>query len=73
MQELVDEALLRVTELIQGEKFIVRDLFPVFRWRRLAINDRQTLGILFKHEMNCSKAAKLMEKNTQGQQVYEKL
>ncbi|HAX73060.1 MAG TPA: hypothetical protein DCY20_06000 [Firmicutes bacterium] len=45
VNELLDKAKAELTYLMQGEVFLVRDLFKGYEWNRISRSDRLLLGI----------------------------
>ncbi|MEK3834052.1 single-stranded DNA-binding protein [Paenibacillus sp. FSL R7-0128] len=64
-----------VPSLVQGEVFLVKDLFRGFEWNRIAKGNRTKLGSMFLNyaEKHASNSLKILGKTPQNQQMYEKL
>ncbi|TCJ00987.1 single-stranded DNA-binding protein [Cytobacillus praedii] len=68
-------AIQEVENLIQGESFLVKDLFKGYEWNRLTIGDRRSLGALFLHEVKYGELKERIEvglKSSANQQQYIK-
>lgn len=75
LKELMSIARETVTELRQGEQFLVKDLFRGFEWNRIAKGDRTKLGsMFFNYAVNEGSTLILpLGKTPQNQQMYKKL
>ncbi|WP_079913055.1 single-stranded DNA-binding protein [Paenibacillus sp. 32352] len=75
LQDLMDVAKKTITELDQGEEFLVKDLFRGFEWNRIGKGDRTKLGSMFYNYVlnHASTIINPLGKTAQNQQRYEKL
>ncbi|WNB90930.1 single-stranded DNA-binding protein [Bacillus sp. NEB1478] len=68
-------AIQEVENLIDGEIFLVKDLFKGYEWNRLSIGDRRSLGLLFLQEVKYGGLKGCIEvglKSSANQQQYIK-
>lgn len=68
-------AIEEITNLTNGEIFLLKDLFKGYEWNRLTIGDRRSLGALFLHEVKYGELNEYVEvwlKITANQQQYIK-
>lgn len=71
VNELLNVAIKETENLIQGEVFLVRDLFKGYEWNRISRSQRLLLGTLFLNYVNTSKNyMRAIEKTSSGQQRY---
>lgn len=75
VNELLEEAINEVSNLEQGEVFLVKDLFKGYLWNRIPRKDRLLLGTLFLNQVNKmdGKQIKAIEKTASNQQRYLKV
>ena len=75
VNELLEEAINEVSNLEQGEVFLVKDLFKGYLWNRIPRKDRLLLGTLFLNQVNImdGKEIKAIEKTASNQQKYLKV
>ena len=58
--------------LMDGETFLLKELFKGYEWNRIPRNERLLLGTLFLNYVNTTKCKiKAVEKTSSGQQKYE--
>ena len=72
LEKAIQETAIQETDkLINGEVFLVKDLFKGYEWNRIPRNNRLLRGTLFLNYIN-SKKSNIMaiEKTTSGQQKY---
>lgn len=71
VNELLELALKETEKLIDGEVFLVKELFKGYEWNRIPRKDRLLLGTLFLNHVN-KNAGQIqpIEKTTSGQQKY---
>lgn len=73
-QEMFDKAIQELDCLEKGDMFIVKDLFKGYIWNKQERSERLLLGSLFLNYVKQNlETFKLLEKNSSGQQRYEKL
>jgi hypothetical protein len=71
---LLRTAIGETKQLMEGETFLVRDMFKGYLWNRIPRGDRLLLGSLFLSYVgshDCRIA--LLDKGVSGQQRYKKL
>lgn len=70
-QEMLDQAIIELGNLNDGDVFIVKDLFKGYLWNAQNMSERLTLGTLFMNfaRQNEDKIEAL-NKNSSGQQEY---
>lgn len=70
-QEMLDQAIIELGNLKDGDTFIVKDLFKGHLWNRQDRSERLTLGTLFMNfvRQNSNKI-EMLNKNSSGQQEY---
>lgn len=70
-QEMLDQAIIELGNLSDGDTFIVKDLFKGHLWNRQHKSERLTLGTLFMNfvRQNSDKI-EMLSKNSSGQQEY---
>lgn len=69
---LLETANKETTHLLDGEIFLVKDLFKGYEWNRIPRNDRLLLGTLFLNYVNKTDGAiQAIEKTSSGQQKYK--
>lgn len=72
VNELLDIAKAELSNLHQGEVFLVRDLFKGYEWNRISRSDRLLLGTLFLNYIkNDNIGIVPIEKTSSGQQRYK--
>ncbi len=70
---LLDIARNEITNLNNGEIFLLRDLFKGYEWNRISRSDRLLLGTLFLNYINAAdNEVAPIEKTSSGQQRYIK-
>lgn len=71
VNELLDVSKSELSNLKEGEIFLVRDLFKGYEWNRISRSDRLLLGTLFLNYIKTSETPVVpIEKTTSGQQRY---
>lgn len=72
--QLLEEAKQEISELNNGEIFLVRELFKGYLWNRIPRKDRLLLGTLFLNwvQQNLD-IIKPINKTSSGQQKYQKI
>jgi uncharacterized protein DUF1413 len=75
MEAYLSLALKEIKQLKSGENFTLEDLFKNYEWRSLDIMKRTTLERMFLHAIESGEAqgVKLLNKNNEGKQVYQKI
>lgn len=69
---LLDKAITETAELIDGEVFLLRDLFKGYEWNRISRNTRLLLGTLFLNRISSENLGiKASSKTSSGQQKYQ--
>jgi len=72
VNELLELAVKETENLIDGEVFLVKELFKGYEWNRVPRNDRLLLGTLFLNYVNRADGViQAIEKTTSGQQRYK--
>ncbi len=73
VNELLEEAMKETDRLLDGEVFLVKDLFKGYVWNRIAVKDRLLLGTLFLNAVHSGKYdLHAIEKTSSHQQQYKK-
>lgn len=76
VDDLYDYAVDSLNDVMNGEKFIVNDLFRGFEWKRIPMGSRTRLGKkFFDHQpvsRNGMPLVKPLGKTAQNQQIYLK-
>ena len=71
-QEMLDQAIVELGNLRDGDKFIVKDLFKGHLWNQQQKSERLLLGTLFMNYVRQnSKKIEMLSKNKSGQQEYK--
>lgn len=71
VNELLETAIKETKNLLDGEVFLVRDLFKGYEWNRIPVKDRLLLGTLFLNHVNKAKVGLVaIEKTSSHQQKY---
>jgi len=74
VNKLLDEAIDVTRKLMDGEIFLVKDLFPGYYWKRIPHGDRLLLGTLFLNYVNKTAGSiHKIEKTSSKQQRYKKI
>ena len=72
MNALLNAAVNETSNLIDGEFFLLRDLFKGYEWNRISRSNRLLLGTLFLNKINSeSLEVKASDKTSSGQQTYQ--
>ena len=74
-EPLIEYAISEITRLRSGEEFCIGDLFPKYEWFRLPNHVRANVGAGFYHQYATNEnisQVDILEKSTQGQQLYKK-
>lgn len=72
VNDLLSFAIKEVENLMDGEIFLLKDLFKGYEWNRIPRNVRLLLGTLFLNYVNSAKCSiKAIEKTSSGQQKYK--
>lgn len=70
-QEMLDQAIIELGNLKDGDTFIVKDLFKGHLWNRQDRSERLTLGTLFMNFVRQNRGkVEMLNKNSSGQQEY---
>ncbi|NLY81252.1 MAG: single-stranded DNA-binding protein [Clostridiales bacterium] len=73
VNDLLKIAVEETDNLMDGEIFLVKDLFKGYKWNRIAVRDRLLLGTLFLNHVNKNKYNLVaIEKTSSHQQRYKK-
>lgn len=71
VNKLLEVAIKETEKLLDGETFLVKELFKGYEWNRVPRNERLLLGTLFLNYVNKTSGSILaIEKTTSGQQKY---
>lgn len=71
-QKMLDQAIIELGNLNDGDEFIVKDLFKGYMWNKQDRSERLLLGILFLNYVRQNpEKIKVLEKNVSGQQDYK--
>ena len=74
VNDLLGEAIRETDNLIDGEIFLVKDLFKGYIWNRIPVKDRLLLGTLFLNYIHQGKSNLCaIEKTSSHQQQYKKI
>ncbi len=74
VNELLDFVIAETEKLINGEIFLVKDLFKGYEWNRVPRNDKLLLGTLFLNYVNKTNGnIQAIEKTSSGQQRYKRV
>ena len=69
--DLLPYAISELDNLEASEKFLVKDLFKGYVWKRLPIATRLTLGTLFlNYAKNNPEKIRILSKTSANQQMY---
>lgn len=69
---LLDQAVNETEKLIDGEVFLLRDLFKGYEWNRISRSNRLLLGTLFLNKISCDNLEiTASAKTSSGQQKYQ--
>ncbi|WP_310602514.1 single-stranded DNA-binding protein [Anaerosporobacter sp.] len=69
---LLELAIKETENLLEGEIFLVKELFKGYEWNRIPRNDRLLLGTLFLNHVNKTGGSiQVIEKTSSGQQKYK--
>lgn len=72
MNELLNKAVNETSNLVDGEVFLLRDLFKGYEWNRISRSNRLLLGTLFLNKIKSEfLEVKASEKTSSGQQKYQ--
>lgn len=70
-QELLEQAIVELGNLDDGDVFIVKDLFKGYFWNKQNRSERLTLGTLFMNFVRQNEdKIEILSKNASGQQQY---
>lgn len=73
VNKLLEIAISEVSNIGDGEIFLLRDLFKGYEWNRISRSDRLLLGTLFLNYINTTNSEVTpIEKTSSGQQRYKK-
>lgn len=73
VNQLLEDAIIEISELKNGEIFLVKDLFKGYLWNRIPRKDRLLLGTLFLNWTNQNRDIVVpVSKTSSGQQKYKK-
>ena len=71
-QEMLDQAIVELGNLNDGDVFIVKDLFKGHLWNAQSRSERLTLGTLFLNFVKQNQEKfEVLDKNSSGQQMYK--
>ena len=70
---LLEQALNQINNLKEDEKFLLKDLYRGYEWKRIEPRQRQALGYMFLDYISKNNVSVIaVEKTTAKQQVYRK-
>jgi len=73
VNELLEIAIKETDNLLDGEVFLVKELFKGYEWNRIAVKDRLLLGTLFLNHVHKKESGLMaIEKTSSHQQKYKK-
>lgn len=73
VNDLLEQAIQETEYLVDGEIFLVKDLFKGYIWNRIPVKDRLLLGTLFlNHVHMTSGSVQVADKTSSHQQRYQK-
>lgn len=72
VNSLLEQAITETHNLMQGEVFLVKDLFKGYEWNRIMRKDRLLLGTLFLKYVNDNLNSNIeaVDKTSSNQQRY---
>ena len=72
VNSLLKQAISETHNLVQGEVFLVKDLFKGYEWNRIMRKDRLLLGTLFLKHVNDGQSSNIeaIDKTSSNQQRY---
>ena len=74
VNELLELAVKETDNVLNGEVFLVKDLFKGYEWNRIAVKDRLLLGTLFLNYVHKNESDLMaIEKTSSHQQRYKKI
>ena len=72
VNDLLSFAIQETENLMDGEIFLLKELFKGYEWNRIPRSERLLLGTLFLNYANTAKCPiKAIEKTSSGQQKYK--
>lgn len=72
-KKIIKEAWQETKKLKDGEVFLLKDLFKGYKWNRIEVEKRSSLGRLFLERVHNKKSVEVIEKTSSHQQQYKKL
>lgn len=72
-EKIIKKAWQETKNLKEGEVFLLKDLFKGYKWNRLEMEMRSSLGRLFLEKVQKKKSVEEIEKTSSHQQQYRKL
>lgn len=74
VNDLLEYAKSEISNLNQGEEFLLKDLFLGYKWDRIKKGDRTRLGIMFLQyaQAEGESEIQILNKTPQNQQMYAK-
>lgn len=72
-KKIIKEAWQETKNLKEGEVFLLKDLFKGYKWNRIKMEKRSSLGRLFLEKAQQKKSVEVIEKTSSHQQQYRKL
>lgn len=74
VNDLLELAIKDTDNLLDGEVFLLKDLFKGYEWNRIAVKDRLLLGTLFLNYVHRNESNLIaIEKTSSHQQRYQKV
>ncbi len=72
-KKIIKKAWQETKNLKEGEVFLLKDLFKGYKWNRLEMEMRSSLGRLFLEKVQKKNSVEAIEKTSSHQQQYRKL
>lgn len=72
-EKIIKKAWQETKNLKEGEVFLLKDLFKGYKWNRLEMEMRSSLGRLFLEKVQKKNSVEAIEKTSSHQQQYRKL
>lgn len=74
VNDLLEIAVKETYNLLEGEVFLVKELFKGYEWNRIAVKNRLLLGTLFLNQVHKKEFGLVaIEKTSSHQQKYKKV
>lgn len=72
-KEIIKQAWQETKNLKKGEVFLLKELFKGYKWNRIKMETRSSLGRHFLEKVQNKKSVEAIEKTSSHQQQYRKL